>query len=202
MRLDPTLAITHRQGPALARFVIAGLLHFRFEADVAPHVVFVGAAFEVRMQLVALGVELAPVVAGLERVGIEMVGRIDTAAGISVFVPGAADGVVLLEDHEPDAGFAQLDGGAQARHARTDHRDFQFRLGRGGRRTPGLVGQAHFIERQRQVFIGDGFADTHAHHLLQQFVRGLLGPGSAIGGQAADHLDEAVVNRRHQLRRR
>ena len=41
-----------------------------------------------------------------------MVGRIDAAARIAVFVPGAADGVVLFDDGEGDAGLLQADGGA------------------------------------------------------------------------------------------
>lgn len=129
--LDAAFAVTHGQRPALALLVEARLLDLSVEAEGAPHVVLVGAALEVRVQFVALGIELGPVVAGLERVGVKVNGRVDTTAGILVFVPGATHGVVLFEDGELEPGLSQLDR-AQARHAGADHGDSQVMSRRGG----------------------------------------------------------------------
>ena len=43
-----------------------------------------------------------------------MVRRIDGAAGIPVLQPGAADGIVLLQDLEGDPHLLEPDGGAEA----------------------------------------------------------------------------------------
>ena len=90
------------------------------EADVLAQVERVGAAPEVVEQHV-LGREVErPVVALRERVAVVVVRVVDAAARIRVLEPGAADVVVLLEDHERHAGLLQPVGGEQARHAGAD----------------------------------------------------------------------------------
>ncbi len=71
--------------------------------------------------LVALGEEMIPVVVLLEGVGIEVVCRVDATPGVGVFVPGAADAVVFLDDGEGDPGFLELDPHGDARKAAADH---------------------------------------------------------------------------------
>ena len=113
------------------RLVIPGFGHFDSEPDVFSQIVFVGDALEIIPELVALGEEVRPVVIGLEGVGIKMVRRIDAAAGIDVLVPGAADGVVLLQDDEGDAGLLQLNPGIKPGHAGADDDDLGIRARRG-----------------------------------------------------------------------
>ena len=76
---------------------------------------------EVALQLGLAGEELAPLVARLERVAVEVVADVDAAAGVGVLVPGAADAGVLLDDRERDARLLEPDAGEQARLAAADH---------------------------------------------------------------------------------
>ena len=71
------------------------------------------------MQLVAQREVHRPVVGG-ERERVEVVRRVDAGARVAVVPPGAADGGVLLEIDERDAGLLQVDRRAQARHAGAD----------------------------------------------------------------------------------
>ena len=57
----------------------------------------------------------------LERVGVGDAGDVDGQAGVAVDVPGAAEVVLALEDHEVvDAQPLELDGRAHAAEARAD----------------------------------------------------------------------------------
>jgi hypothetical protein len=136
--------------------------------------VLVGRTLEVGPQLVALGEEVRPFVVQLERVGIEVVGRIDPAAGIEVFIPAAADCRVLLDQREGNACLPQPDRGADARHARADdhHREVfeRSRFGALAPDQPARIGLGGFeiLAHHRGIVGTDMFADRGREHVLQE----------------------------------
>ena len=71
-------------------------------------------ALDIGFDLIALGEEMVPVIVIVERIGVEMVGGIDADPGIGIFIPGAANIVILLDDREGNAGFLHLDTHADA----------------------------------------------------------------------------------------
>ena len=89
---------------------------------------------EVALQLGLLREVLAPVVARLERVAVEVVADVDAAPGVGVLVPGAADAGVLLDDRERDARLLQPDAGEQPRLPAADDDDGERRARRPRRR--------------------------------------------------------------------
>ena len=111
---DQSLLVPHRRG------------HFLVEADLVAQTGTVGIALDIGLDLVALGEEMVPVGVVVERVGIEVVGRVHANAGIGILVPGAANLVVLLDDGEGDAGFLELDAHADAREARADQQNVKI----------------------------------------------------------------------------
>ena len=127
-----TIFIARRDVPDILRFIETGFFDLRVEANVTADVVLVGAACQIEVQAVSFRIEMRPFVARLEGVGIEMVRRVDAAAGIVVLVPGPAAGVVLLDDRERDAGLLQLDRGQDTRHAGTDNHDVEIPQPLGG----------------------------------------------------------------------
>jgi hypothetical protein len=56
----------------------------------------VGHILEIVPQFLTLGEIIVPIMVGLKRIGIKMVGRIDAAARIGIFKPGAANGWALF----------------------------------------------------------------------------------------------------------
>ena len=91
-----------------------------------------GIALDIVENLIALGEMMVPIVINGEGVGVEMVGGVDAATRIAVLVPGAADGVILLDDGEGDPRFLQLDAHGNARETRADDQCLKMpqRLGR------------------------------------------------------------------------
>ena len=94
----------HAHLPARVALVEARGNDFGLEADVLAHAVLARAALEVVPQLRVLREELRPVVVGLERVAIEVVGDVDAAARVGVLEPGAAHAGILLDHGVGDAG--------------------------------------------------------------------------------------------------
>ena len=115
--------VAQREQPVAGGVVPGRTRHLGTEADVLADPVAIDAALEVVVQLVALREVLAPVRVHVERVRVEVARDVDAAPGIAVLEPGAADGVVLLDHRERDAGLVQADGGQDAGHARADHDD-------------------------------------------------------------------------------
>ena len=129
----------------------------------------VGAVLEVLAQLVALREELRPVVVGRERVGVEVVGDVDATAGIAVLQPGAADPVVLLDDHVGNAGVLETDRREQAGHPGADDHHPERRAPFVGHRRPVdrarvAAVERHLFEKHRDVLVADLVADHEAHH--------------------------------------
>ena len=130
-----------------------------------------------------------------------MVGRIDAAAGVYVFIPGAADGIVLLDDDEGDAGLPQLNGGIETGHAGPDNDDIGA-LQRGGvqRQSPfqaarwqAVVGQV--LAHHRDIVVGHRFACGDRHHLAQQRVVGPPRHGPASAGPLRQRVAQSVADR-------
>ncbi len=119
---------------------------------------------------------MRPVVIGLERIGIKMVRRIDAAAGIDVFIPGAADSIVLFQDNKRDAGLLQLNSCIEAGHAGADDDDLDAvqPVGAGppapfqAARLEAVGGQV--LAHHRDIVVGNRFAGRDRHHLAQQRV--------------------------------
>ena len=148
---------------------------FLVEADIVVNVVRVGVAADVVVDLVALGEEMVPIVVVVERVGIEMVGGVDAAAWVAIFVPSAADAVVLLDDGERNACFLELDAHAYAGEPGADHDALKFAqsLGGRGRRAPAdgfgiAVGEVHLLEHQRIIFRRHVLTGADVEHVRQE----------------------------------
>ena len=108
-----------------------------------------------------------------------MIGVVDPAARIGVFVPGAADIGVLLDDLERDAGLLQADAGEKARHAGADHNHMQlfsrgFQLRRVPFRQLGIAIECKFFLQEGDVVFRDRRTDDVIHHPAQCFGRGLV----------------------------
>ena len=148
--------------------------HLGAETNVLANAVLVGAALEVRGELLLSGVEFRPIVVGLERIAVEVVGDVDAAARVGVLVPGAADPLVLLDHDEGDAGVAQADRRQEPRHSGADDHHLKALSERGRHRVvPVDVAREVVVERQllehhRDVLVGHRLADDEAHHFVDR----------------------------------
>jgi len=151
--------------------VVNGSLHFRVEADVPGKLVTLDERAEILEQLVALREVLAPALVGLERIRIEVVGDIDTAARVAVLVPRATDGVVLLDDRERDARLLESQTLQESRHPGADHKHTKpFAYGFGHGPAPARLAridaiEREFLEHDRDVVVRHALAGDEAHHL-------------------------------------
>ncbi len=131
-----------------------------------------------------------------------MIRRIDAAAGIAVLIPGAANGVVLLEDDKGDAGLAQLNAGVEAGHAGSDDDDFGvLQRGRAGRPAPlqaprGQAVAGQILAHHRDVVVGHRFAGRDRHHLAQERVVSLPRRPRSSARDLREHLGEPVADLR------
>src|SRR3954463_1653533 len=99
-----------------------------------------------------------------------MVGRIDAAARVVVLEPGAADGLVLLENDEWDAKLEELDARAESRFAGADDGYLEIIQPRvGGAPAPAHLelarpGELHLVPKERHVLVRHRLPDTGGHH--------------------------------------
>ncbi len=156
--------------------------------------------FEVRLQFRLLCEELAPVVARLERVAVEVIADVDSGAGVRVLEPRASDAGVLLDDRERHSGFAESDSGEHSRLARADDDDWELRaLG-------WVCLQAHpsriaavefeFLEHHRDVLVGNGLAHEPRHHLVHDLRRWWCRQHTATVSERSDHVEGHGPRRR------
>jgi hypothetical protein len=186
-------------------------LDFGLESHVLADAVVVGRAFEVIPEFAALREQHRPVMIGGEGIRIEVIGRVDAAAGIGVLVPGAAHGGILFHDGERDAGLLQANGGAEAGHARADdeHAEVRRRREIGLRRIDaGGIEQGRFVRRRGQfdahhanVFLTQGFTGGDGQHLVQQLAFGQRRRRCAGGGMRHQDVEQARADGLTQRRR-
>lgn len=130
-----------------------------------------------------------------------MVGRIDAASRIDVFIPGAANGSVLFQDDEGDAGLLQLDAGIEPRHAGPDDDDLGIVARRGIRRRPpfqaarvqAVAGEV--LAHHRDIVVRHRLAGRHRHHLAQQRVVQRPVQRRCARRRFGQHPGEPVANR-------
>src|SRR5206468_990309 len=117
-------AIAYRHAPAMRNLVEARRAHLGLIMNVGRDPKLIGAATEVRVELLLSRKVLRPLGIRSERVAVQVVGDVDATAGIGVLEPGATECVVLLENGVADAGLAQANAGQYAGHpgADDDHR--------------------------------------------------------------------------------
>ena len=179
-------------------FIEARRGDFRVVADVGLKPVPLDEVPEVVQQLVAPREVLAPGV-GLERVRVEMVGDVDAAARVLILVPGAADGVVLLDQGEGNARFLQAQRLQQPRHARADHQHVELlahrrrHLPRPARRARVIAVQGELLEHHRHVFVADALTDHEIHHLLDERRRGLRRQRAAPVAVGLERLERGLA---------
>ncbi len=164
----------HLHGPRLGRVVPRDRLDRGVEVDVLAELERVGAVAEVVEQHVLRREVERPVVALRERVAVVVVRVVDSAAGIAVLPPRAADFTVLLDDHERDARLMQSMRGEQPGHAGAD--DDHVEVDRGidvPRRRPTVLAPVReLLLEQRQVRRHLLAADRVLHDLQQHVVAG------------------------------
>ena len=100
--------------PHQTGFIPTQRKYFFAETDMLAQARALDIALDIGFDLIALGEEMVPVIVIVERIGVEMVGGIDADPGIGIFIPGAANIVILLDDREGNAGFLHLDTHADA----------------------------------------------------------------------------------------
>ncbi len=161
--LDGAVGQGERDVPALVIGVVLQPLDLRAEADVASQVEAVGDVLEVRVQLVAQREVHRPVVRS-ERERVQVVRRVHARTGVAVLPPRAADGRVLLDHGERDAGALEVDRGADPRHARADDEHLEP-VGHVDRLDIRLVVQADLGADHLAVLVGDRLAHRHAEHV-------------------------------------
>ena len=151
--------------PVLIALVPGGRHHLGAEHDAVRDV-------EVGRHLRDVGVELVPQrevlrpVGSSEGEGVEVARRVDPTPGVVVLQPGAAHGVVALEDRVRDAGGGQADPRTYSGDAGPDDEDLEA-----GRRVEGLgrsLEQAQLVGDDRGVGLGHVLADAGLHHLDEQ----------------------------------
>ena len=121
------------QLPVAAGFVEARLGDARAEADVREQPEARGYPLHVGLDLGCAGETAGPVRVGREGERIHRRRHVDMGARIGVVPPGAAESVLLFEDHEVvDAGALELDRRAQPRHAGAEDHHLVVRRGRPG----------------------------------------------------------------------
>jgi hypothetical protein len=198
--LSRAIGALRRDAPARACLVITGIDNFCGKTDLLAQIVFVRDFFKIIPEFVALGEEMRPVVIGFECVGVKVVGGVDAAARICVFIPGAADGRVLLEDDKGNAGLLQLNSCVKPRHAGPDDDHFcalqHLRAGRPApfqaARCQGIVGQ--ILAHHRDIVVRHHFAGGDRHHLAQQRIVGLPGPRFSAARDLRQHIGEPVAD--------
>ena len=187
-------AIIKRHLPVCAVPVRCG--DFGAETDVLVQAMLGRNAFEIILQHIARRITIGPFMRRLERVAVEMVGRIDPDPGVAIGRPGAADPVLRVDDGKGHAGFLQRNGGEQPRHAGADNDDGKRRLGR-GRRIDGDAGRAgRAIEMQfageqigifgRHLVAGDevhGTIDRRCRRTRQGRAAGVAPSRQMVGGE-------------------
>ena len=118
-------AVAGFDGPALGFFVKAGTRHVGVQAHVFHEVVFFGAASQVGLDFFLLGEHAGPIGVLFEREGVESGLDVAGAAGVVIFVPGAADVIAFFQDDEVVvSGFFEFDAHAQAGEPGADDDDF------------------------------------------------------------------------------
>ena len=116
--------ITGFNNPPLVGLIKSRSRHVGVQPDVLHQPVFLGAMFQIRLDLVLLGIHPAPVRVLLEGEGVECRLHVTGTPRVVVLVPGATDVVTLLQDHEVVvAGFLEFDGHAQAGESGADDGD-------------------------------------------------------------------------------
>ena len=171
------------------------------EADQRAEPEPVGHVAEVVEQHLLAGEVLWPVVALREGVAVEEVGHVDAAARVRVLEPGAADVVVLLEDHHLDAGLVEPVGRHQARHAGADHRDAERPVGRDvlatPRRGPEVLAEGELIPEQLEVVVAgaaSGDEGQEAPELVEGQRLHLVAP---LGSDPLDGFDGGRLRLEH-----
>jgi hypothetical protein len=105
------LAVARVQAPAIGLGVEAGVGDRGAEPEVRRQAVLAGAVAQVGEDLGLLGEPARPVGLGLERVGVQVGGRVAGGAGVGVVAPDAARPVRPVEDRDVlEAGLLQGDG--------------------------------------------------------------------------------------------
>ena len=166
--------IARRHTPQRGRFIIMRFNHAGIQVQMAPQTVFIRDAFQIFPKLIALGEMLRPIMVWLKRQRIEMIGGIHAAARIVVFIPGAAHGIVLLENREGQPGFLQLDRHQQAGNASANNAGAECRTARCRHIAAPLHGfrvrRIHhgFFADQRQIFRRYLRAHANRKHAVQQ----------------------------------
>ena len=162
----------------------------------AADVVLVHHSLEIRLQLRLFGEEVRPLIGRFEAVAVEVVGYVDSRAGIGVLVPGAADACVLLDDGERDARLLQPDPGQQSRLTASDDDDREG-VGLPRRRHEPCVAavELHLLEKHRHVLVGHRLTHQPIHHLVQEFGADRFGFGATAVPVVGDDVQRDLADR-------
>ena len=161
--LDSAVGQGEGDVPALVIGVVLQPLDLGAEADVASQVEAIGDVLEVRVQLVAQREVHRPVVRS-ERERVQVVRRVHAGTGVAVLPPRAADGGVLLDHGERDAGALEVDRRADPGDAGADDEHLEP-VGHVDRFDVRHVVQADLGADHLAVLAGDLLAHRHAEHL-------------------------------------
>ena len=121
----------------------------------------------------------------------------ESDARIAVLPPGAADFLVLLDDHMIVTGTLQLDPGEDAGQARADDQHLEAsrrRRAAGQFLAGGAALEAALFDDHRDELVVHRLADADAHHLLHQFDRRIFRLRRARRCQHMDQLFVQVVD--------
>src|SRR5207248_4943576 len=113
-------------------FVPGRVAKARLETDVRSELVTLHAGFQVLPDFLLACEHAGPIGIPFKRKRIEMSWHVASAAGITVFVPGAAEVVALLDNQKIfHSGFEQLDAHADAGKSRADDKHVDRNVPRG-----------------------------------------------------------------------
>jgi len=114
--------VAHGDAPLRGSFVPSGFTKARVEPNVRRQAVALDAGLQVLPDFLLAREHAGPIGVAFKGKRIKMSGYVTGAAGITVFVPGAAEVVTLLNDEKIlHTGFEQLDAHANAGEARANN---------------------------------------------------------------------------------